>query len=77
MMCRSCNCVPLMGMQNAKAAMEKSRACPQKKKGIKLPTCGPIISPLDVCPQKPESRDLNRYLYIHKHNSKTSLVDQW
>ena len=34
----------------------------KKKKGIKLPTCGPIISPLDVCPQKPESRDLNRYL---------------
>ena len=53
-MCRNCNCVPLVGMQNAKAAMENCMAFPQKKKkkNIKLPTYDPIISPLDVCPQK-------------------------
>ena len=76
-MCRNCNCVPLVGMQNDKADMENCMAFPQKKKkNIKLPTYDPIISPLDVCPQKTESRDLNRYLYAHMHNSRTSLVDQ-
>ena len=32
MMCRNCNCVPLVWMQNAKAAMENCTAFPQKKK---------------------------------------------